>query len=49
MLTLLTFLEFLGFNAMLWNFQGVQCVDKHVEQDDGRKGGGWEAKLQGRI
>ena len=22
---------------MLWNFQYVKCLDKHVEQDDGRK------------
>ena len=49
MLTLLTFLELLGFNAMLWSFLGVKCVDKHVEQDDGKKGGGWEAKFQERI
>ena len=24
---------------MLWNFQCVKCLDKHVKQDDGRKEG----------
>ena len=30
---------------MFWNFQRVKCLDKHVEQDDGRKKRG----LRGRI
>ena len=39
----------LGSKAMLWNFQCVKCMDKHVEQDDGRKCGGWEAEFQERT
>ena len=35
----LPFLDYLGFQSELWNFQCVKCLDKHVEQDDGRKSG----------
>ena len=38
-----------GSKTMLWNFQSVQCLEKHVEQDDGRKSWGWEAEFQERI
>ena len=38
-----------GSKAMLWNLQCVECMDKYVEQDDGRKSGGCEAKFQERI
>ena len=34
---------------MVWNFQCVKCVGKHVDQDNGRKRGGREAELQERI
>ena len=36
-----------GSEAMHWNFQCVKCVNKHVEQDDGRKV--VEAEFQERI
>ena len=38
-----------GSKVMLWNFESVKCLDKHVEQDDGRKSGGWEAEPQERT
>ena len=38
-----------GSKAMLWNFQCVKCLDKHVDQDDGRKSWGWEAEFQERV
>ena len=34
--------------AILWNFQCVKCLDKHLEQDDGRRHGGWKAEFQER-
>ena len=28
---------FRGSKALLWNFQCVKCLDKHVKQDGGRE------------
>ena len=39
MLRPITFSEYLGYKAILWNFQCVKRVDKHVDQDDVRKVG----------
>ena len=35
--------------AMLWNFHCIKCLDKHVEQDDGRKSRDPQAEFQERI
>ena len=37
---------YLGFHSDVLDFQCVKCLDKHVEQDNGRKSGVWEAEFQ---
>ena len=39
MLRPITFSEYLSYKAILWNFQCIKRVDKHLEQDDVRKAG----------
>ena len=43
------FQSIMGSKAILWNFQCVESLDKHVVQDDGRKSWGWEAEFQERV
>ena len=49
MLRQITFSEYRGFQSNALEFSMCQSLDKDVEQNDGRKSGGWEAEFQERI